>query len=232
MSANAHQNDTSEGSHRAALAEREAALLRVTLRSCGSTVTLVASMRSGLTRPHERSPSSPAARAVILQHRLQRRARLLLSALTACLYVVTLAACAPAPTGHDLTFSEAAAPGSVQQPTVPETNISKPVKPQKMAKRDVQVTGSAKQHAKGEDWSLQSKTGIPLPDPKLLQPPIESKCELEDDPEFKTDDPRRLDLEKQCYRESAVITRNRLLLLQTSVDKMIKAVIGAKTNQP
>ena len=94
------------------------------------------------------------------------------------------------------------------------------------------MTGSAKQHTKMNDCSLASKTAIPLPDPELLRPPIESNCELEGDPEFKADDPRRLDLEKQCYRDAAAITRNRLLLLQTSVDKMIKTITGTRLNNP
>src|SRR5438105_14046765 len=168
----------------------------------------------------------------MLRRRLQRRARLLPSAFAACLYAATLAGCAPSPIGHDLSLGGAAAPGSIQHSAVGEATISAPAKPQKKARRDVQVTSSARQHTKANDWSLASKTAIPLPDAELLRPPFESKCELENDPEFKADDPRRLDLEKQCYREAAVITRNRLLLLQTSVNKMIKAVTDTRPSNP
>jgi hypothetical protein len=55
---------------------------------------------------------------------------------------------------------------------------------------------------------------------------------LENDPELKADDPRRLDLEKQCYRDAAIITRKRLLLLQNSVNKMINTITGTKLDNP
>jgi hypothetical protein len=91
------------------------------------------------------------------------------------------------------------------------------------------TTSSAKQHKKvvAEGWSLGSITGIPLPDSDLLVPPPEPNCELEA-PELKADDPRKRDYEKQCYRAAEVFARSRLLLLQSSVEKMITAVTDTR----
>jgi hypothetical protein len=223
MAAVAHQANTTEASHCAALAERAATVLRA--------VREVLQFRSDPTNS-SRQLGVVATSAVMLRQRLQGRAPLLPSALAACVCAATLAGCAPSPIGHDLTVADAAAPGSIQYSAVREATISEPIRPQKKARRDVQVTDSAKQHTKTNEWSLASKRAIPLPDPELLRPPIESNCELEGDPEFKANDPRRLDLEKQCYRDAATITRNRLLLLQTSVDKMIETITGTRLNNP
>jgi hypothetical protein len=156
--------------------------------------------------------------------------------LVGCLCAVTFTSCAADLTGHDLTAhdltgDEIIAPKPVRQSIVKhEAMLPGSARPRTRKNRDI----AAEKHSKvtAENWGLQTKTAIPLPDAELLRPPIESNCELENDPEFKADDPRRLDLEKQCYREAAVITRKRLLLLQTSVDKMIKAVTGTKLSDP
>jgi hypothetical protein len=95
--------------------------------------------------------------------------------------------------------------------------------------RDVVTTSSAKQQKKAvaEEWSLASITAIPLPDSDLLVPPPEPNCELEAS-EFKADDLRKRDYEKQCYRAAEVFARSRLLLLQSSVEKMITAITSTR----
>jgi hypothetical protein len=133
---------------------------------------------------------------------------------------VTFAGCATDFTQDNLAANETTVPTPQRQSTVQrEAMVPGSTKP-----RAKKITGSTDKRSKAtaKGWRLESKTAIPLLDEKLLQPPIESNCELEYDPEFKIDDPRRLDLEKQCYRESAIITRNHLLLLQTAVKQMIE----------
>ena len=79
-----------------------------------------------------------------------------------------------------------------------------------------------------------------MPDPALFSPQPEPDCE------FKTSEPKtdasgkvppeeermKLDYERQCYRHAEMIVRNRLELLQNSVDKMIDAVNRAERNGP
>jgi len=71
--------------------------------------------------------------------------------------------------------------------------------------------------------SAGSRTPIPLPGRTLLNPQPEPDCELQTT-EPKTDDLRKLDYERQCYRHAEMIVRSRLQLLQGSVGKTIKAV--------
>jgi hypothetical protein len=68
-----------------------------------------------------------------------------------------------------------------------------------------------------------SRSPIPLPDPALLSHQSEPDCEFKTT-ESKTDERMKLDYERQCYRHAEMIVRNRLELLQSSVDKTIKAV--------
>jgi hypothetical protein len=72
-------------------------------------------------------------------------------------------------------------------------------------------------------------TPIPLPGRALLSPPAEPDCEFKaTDP--KTDERMKLDYERQCYRHAEMIVRSRLELLQSSVDKTIKAVKRTERN--
>ena len=116
---------------------------------------------------------------------------------------------------------EAIAPESVQQSTLGEAKAAVSAKPRTRTSRG--------QHRKAttEGKSLASKTAVPLPDSDLLVPPPEPNCELEA-PESKADDPRKRDYEMQCYRAAEVFARSRLLLLQSSVEKMITAVTDTR----
>lgn len=71
--------------------------------------------------------------------------------------------------------------------------------------------------------SAGSKTSIPLPDRALLARQPEPDCEFKTK-EADADGLRKLDYERQCYRHADMIARDRLELLQNSVDKTIKAV--------
>jgi hypothetical protein len=68
-----------------------------------------------------------------------------------------------------------------------------------------------------------SRSPIPLPDQALLSRQSEPDCEFKTT-ESKTDERMKLDYERQCYRHAEMIVRNRLELLQSSVDKTINAV--------
>jgi hypothetical protein len=68
-----------------------------------------------------------------------------------------------------------------------------------------------------------SRSPIPLPDEALLSHQMEPDCEFRS-AEAKTDERMKLDYERQCYRHAEMIVRNRLELLQSSVDKTIKAM--------
>jgi hypothetical protein len=146
---------------------------------------------------------------------------------------MTFAGCAPNLNGHDLTAQQATVPDRVG--TVHHARIPRLAKPRTKQNTDILVRGSAKQHAKRttttDAWRLQSRTTIPLPDSELLQRPPEPNCELEAF-EFKGDDLQKLDYERQCYREAEVIARSRLLLLQTSIEQMIKALEHTKSSNP
>jgi len=64
---------------------------------------------------------------------------------------------------------------------------------------------------------------IPLPPHALLKPQREPDCEYKS-AEPEADDRHKLDYERQCYRHAEIIARNRLDLLQGSVNKTVKAV--------
>jgi uncharacterized protein DUF3551 len=97
------------------------------------------------------------------------------------------------------------------------------------------LQASVGETVKAVQRSEQSSSKIPLPAPTLLAAPTEFNCE------FKTsaDDARapptpgpgadaavrtKLDYELQCYRHAAIIWRDRIRQLQTSVGATIKAV--------
>jgi hypothetical protein len=69
----------------------------------------------------------------------------------------------------------------------------------------------------------RSRTPIPLPGRELLEPQPEFKCEL-GTTEPKTDELRKLNYERQCYRHAELILRARLDRLQRSVTETIKAI--------
>jgi hypothetical protein len=139
---------------------------------------------------------------------------------------MTLAGCAIDLAGHEPTTRDAIAPEPVHQSDAREA-VTPALKSRPKMTRDVVTTSSAKQHKKAvaEGWSLASITGIPLPDSELLVPPPEPHCGA---PESKADDPRQRDYEMQCYRAAEVFARSRLLLLQSSVEKMITAVTDTR----
>jgi hypothetical protein len=72
-----------------------------------------------------------------------------------------------------------------------------------------------------------SRTLVPLPDKALLGRLPEPDCKFKTS-ESDTDDRQKLDYERQCYRHAEIIARLRLLLLQRSVDKTIRALKGSK----
>jgi len=72
-----------------------------------------------------------------------------------------------------------------------------------------------------------SRTSVPLPDKALLGRLPEPDCELKTN-EAGTDDRQKLDYERQCYRHAERIARNRLQLLQGSVDKTIRVLKESK----
>src|SRR5215475_10411855 len=71
--------------------------------------------------------------------------------------------------------------------------------------------------------SSGSRTRVPLPDKALLGRLPEPDCKFKTN-EADTDDRQKLDYERQCYRHAEIIARNRLQLLQGSVDKTIRAL--------
>lgn len=73
----------------------------------------------------------------------------------------------------------------------------------------------------GRDLKLSHT--VPLPNRALLKPQPEPNCERET-VELKTEELRKLDYERQCYRHAEMIARDRLDLLQGSVAKTIKAI--------
>jgi hypothetical protein len=88
------------------------------------------------------------------------------------------------------------------------------------AKADAATSGTANGSVGS---SVGSRSPIPLPDPALLREQSEPDCEFKA-AEAKTDERMKLDYERQCYRHAEMIVRNRLELLQSSVEKTIKAV--------
>jgi hypothetical protein len=71
--------------------------------------------------------------------------------------------------------------------------------------------------------NISARTQIPVPGRALLKPQPEPDCEFKT-AEPNTDDQNKLDYERQCYRHAEIIVRNRLQLLQRSVNKTIRAV--------
>ena len=77
--------------------------------------------------------------------------------------------------------------------------------------------------------SSGSRTLVPLPDKTLLARLPEPDCKFKTSED--TNDRQKLDYERQCYRHAEIIARLRLLLLQRSVDKTIRALKGSKRNK-
>src|SRR5262245_23766142 len=67
-----------------------------------------------------------------------------------------------------------------------------------------------------------SRAAIPLPIRAQLSAPAEPDCEYKTT-EPNVDERQRLDYERQCYRHAAMIMRERLRLLQSSVRSMARA---------
>lgn len=77
-------------------------------------------------------------------------------------------------------------------------------------------------------YSGRAHVSIPLPDHALLEAQPAPKCEFKS-AGGKTDKGgdtalMKLDFERQCYRHAEILARQRLGLLQASVDQTIKAV--------
>jgi hypothetical protein len=86
------------------------------------------------------------------------------------------------------------------------------------------VSGTAKTY---RSVSSGSRTLVPLPDKALLGRLPEPDCKFKTN-EADTDDRQKPDYERQCYRHAESIARYRLLLLQGSVDKTIRALKRSK----
>jgi hypothetical protein len=73
-----------------------------------------------------------------------------------------------------------------------------------------------------------ARKSIPLPSRALLAPPAAPDCTYRA-PAGSTEDARvKLDYERQCYRHYEMIARQRLMLLQASVERTIRAVRQAE----
>jgi hypothetical protein len=72
------------------------------------------------------------------------------------------------------------------------------------------------------------KASIPLPSRALLVPQAQPDCEYRATPGGSDDARIKLDYERQCYRHYEMIARQRLLLLQASVERTIRAVRRAE----
>jgi hypothetical protein len=99
------------------------------------------------------------------------------------------------------------------------------------------ILAGCNQHARGRPMSgtpnayssasSGSRTLVPLPNKALLGRLPEPDCKFKTS-EADTDDRQKLDYERQCYRHAEIIARLRLLRLQGSVDKTIRALKGSK----
>ena len=77
----------------------------------------------------------------------------------------------------------------------------------------------------------QPRTPIPLPAATLLSPQPEPSCEVETTGD-NVDERQKLDYEQQCYHHAEIIARDRLQLLQDSIDKTINAIKGTPIALP
>jgi len=77
----------------------------------------------------------------------------------------------------------------------------------------------------------RSEAPIPLPATSLLSPQPGPNCEVETTGS-NADERQKLDYERQCYRHAEMIVRDRLQLLQASVNKTISATTGASIPLP
>jgi hypothetical protein len=64
-----------------------------------------------------------------------------------------------------------------------------------------------------------SRATLPLPPRAQLSAPVEPDCKLNDP---NADERQKLDYERQCYRHAEMIVRERLLLLQSWVGRMVR----------
>jgi hypothetical protein len=85
------------------------------------------------------------------------------------------------------------------------------------------------QDAVDKTISANNGTPIPLPAASLLSPQPEPVCEPTD---TNTDERQKLDYERQCYRHAEMIVRDRLQLLQRSVDTTLDAVKRGERRGP
>jgi len=72
------------------------------------------------------------------------------------------------------------------------------------------------------------RSRIPLPGLALLAPQSEPNCEFPTT-DSQSGERQRLDYERQCYRHAEMIARARLLVLQRSVAKTIRAIERCKS---
>ena len=81
------------------------------------------------------------------------------------------------------------------------------------------------------DKTISANKGapIPLPEASLLSPQPEPICETTD---TNADERQKLDYERQCYRHAEMIARDRLQLLQKSVDATIDAIRRGERGGP
>ena len=81
------------------------------------------------------------------------------------------------------------------------------------------------------DKTISANKGapIPLPEASLLSPQPEPICETTD---TNADERHKLDYERQCYRHAEMIVRDRLQLLQKSVDAAIGAIRRGERGGP
>jgi hypothetical protein len=78
-----------------------------------------------------------------------------------------------------------------------------------------------------------SRTTVPIPEPALLDPASAPDCAYRGsigNPATTQEMRAKLDYEAQCYRQAEAIVRARLLRLQDSVDKTIKAINPIRRN--
>jgi len=81
------------------------------------------------------------------------------------------------------------------------------------------------------DKTISANKGAPilLPEASLLSPQPEPICETTD---TNADERQKLDYERQCYRHAEMIARDRLQLLQKSVDATIDAIRRGERGGP
>jgi hypothetical protein len=96
----------------------------------------------------------------------------------------------------------------------------------------ISQTASSKKATESDKFTESKyRVPIPLPEAPLLSPQPEPSCEVETTG-TNADERQKLDYERQCYRHAEMIVRNRLQLLQDSVDKTISAIQRSERGGP